>query len=262
MPAPVYGPCEVWEPITCVEWPTGSEAVSGYALEAATDILWRESGQQFGLCTRTVRPCRRDCFDGYGWWQWTGQGPLYWPQPALIRGNWYNLTCGGCAGSCSCTDVEEAMLPGPVYAITQVLLFGEVMPTGSYRVDNDQMLTRTDGGVWPYCQDMTQPDDGADAWAVTAQFGQPVPVSGRMAIGELAREIALACLGQECALPWNVTTAIRQGVTIELGDPTDIANRLYFVGLFIRSVNPNRYKSTARIFDPDGPEFRRTATAL
>lgn len=257
-----YGPCAVWDPIYCCTWPTGATvAVTGYALEAATEILWAESGRQFGLCERTIRPCRRDCFDRGGWYEWaSGVTTDMWPRPYLYQGNWFNLTCGSCPGSCSCVGLEEAVLPGPVYAVTQVLLNGSIMASGSYRVDEDRILVRTDGGMWPFCQDMTQDDDGVDAWAVTAQFGVPVPVSGRQAVGELACEIARACLGQECRLPANVQTAARQGVTIEFGDPNDIAQRLYFVGLFIHAYNPRRYSIGPRVFDVDGPGYRRTNT--
>src|SRR5512139_2553508 len=220
---PVYGPCDVWDPIMCCVWPTGSTvAATGYALQSATEILWAESGRQFGLCERTIRPCRRDCFDraGAGWFEWSsGVGAWSWPRPWLYQGNWYNLTCGSCPGSCSCTGIEEAKLPGPVYAVTQVKLNGSVMSTGSYRIDEDQMLVRTDGGLWPFCQDMSAADTEDNTWSVTAQFGQPVPASGRQAVGELACEIARACAGEECRLPPGVKTAARQGVTIEFGDP-------------------------------------------
>lgn len=266
MLTPEYGPCDTWDPIYCCTFPTGSEEITGYALQAATEVLWAESGRVFGLCERTVRPCRRECNGGNwgagSWWQWTtGYGGV-WPQPWLYRGNWYNLTCsGGCGDTCSCVEVSEAILPGPVHAVTQVLLHGSVMSTGSYRVDNDQLLVRTDGGVWPWCQDMTQPNDGADAWAVTAQFGQPVPVIGQQAVGELACEITKACRGLECRLPPNVQTAARQGVTLQFSDPNDIAERLYFVGLFIKAYNPLRLRGRARAYDVDSPRWRRTDTA-
>jgi hypothetical protein len=152
-------------------------------------------------------------------------------------------------------------MPSSVYAVTQVLLHGSVLATGSYRIDNDRILVRTDGGAWPVCQDMSQPDDGDDAWAVTVQFGIPVPTIGRQALGELAVEIAKACLGQECRLPANITNLARQGVTIQFDDPNDVAQRLYFVALFMQSYNPHGYTGTAAVFDVDGPGYRFTNTA-
>lgn len=260
----MYGPCETWDPIVCVTWPTGSEAITGYALESATLALWSASGRIFGLCEHTIRPCRRDCFgDAAGWWQWT-PGEASWPASALIRGAWFNLTCGSCSDSCSCVGLEEALLPSPVAEIVSVKLNGETLATtGVYRVDDDIKLTRIDGGAWPTCQDMAAADDQDNTWSVTLRVGIEVPTLGRQAVGELAREIAAACLGTECRLPPGVAQLVRQGVTIDFGDSNmnDISERLYFSGMFINSVNPGRLQEFApEVFFVDGDPWRRTGT--
>lgn len=252
-----FGPCEPWTPIMCMNWPTGSEAVTGYAIESATFALWSASAGMYGLCTRTIRPCRRDCNDAFGsWWQWTPSGA--WPvQPMLYRGNWYNVVCGSCGDSCSCTGIQETILPGPVASVVAVRLDGVTLAaTGVYRLDNFDRLTRIDGGVWPTCQDMNAADTEVNTWAVDVQFGIPVPVLGQQAVGELAVEIAKACLGQECRLPQNATQIVRQGITLTIENPNDFVERLYFCGLFINAVNPNRQTDQPVVYDLDGPSPR------
>ncbi len=271
MTTPLYGPCAPWEPLACVALTGAAAAASGVALEAATETLWAASGRQFGLCERTVRPCREECFGaaGFGsWWEWSsGIGWGAWPRPYLFDGNWYNLACGACPGSCSCTVLEQTRLPGPVNRIVQVKLNGSIMASGSYRVDEDQVLVRTDGGRWPTCQDMAAEDDQPDTWSVTAEFGVPVPTLGAMAVGELMAEYAKACAGQDCRLPANVANLVKQGVSIEFNVDDPFYERLYFVKNFLDAYNPKspagqRLSMRPRVFDVDGNVARRNRTAL
>jgi hypothetical protein len=244
--------------------PAGSEAISGEALMAATEVLYNLSGQQFGLCELTVRPCRRDCdggpFNWGSWWEWGG----VWPRPLLYQGAWYNLTCGGCAGTCSCVALSEAWLPGPVNTVTMVMLNGSPMPSGSYRVDDFRKLVRTDGGMWPICQDLTQPDTAADTWSVTFTYGQDVPAVGKLAVAELACEIVSGCLGGACAFGRNATSVSRQGITIDFPTFTELLTAgmlgLRWTDMFVATYNPQRLKAPPLVFDVDGPSFRRVGT--
>jgi hypothetical protein len=254
--ATVTGPCGTWDPIWCCALPTGSAAVTGTALQAATEVLWQASGQRFGLCTVTLRPCKRACAPP-GWPQ-SSDGS--WPRPILSAGEWTNLTCAACLGGCSCTELQEALLPAPVYDVVEVKVDGSPLVTGSYRVDDDRILVRTDGGSWPSCQDLAAADTEPDTWSVTARFGEPVPVLGQQAVGELACEMARACLGEDCRLPANVASLVRQGVTIQFPEAQELAERGYFGGLFIQTYNPHRLAGRAQIYDVDGPTFRRTGT--
>ena len=259
-----YGPCAGWDdPTFCVALTGAAAAASGFALLAAAETLDMASGQQFGLCERTVRPCRRDCASTRTgmWFEWTGYAGELWPRPLLFNGQWFNLACGSCFGSCSCVGLEEAVLPGPVYGITQVLLHGSVMASGSYRVDEDRILVRTDGGMWPFCQDMSQPDDGADAWAVTAQFGTPVPELGKLALGELMAEYAKACAGVECRLPANAINLVRQGISLQFNPDSPWYENLFFVRNFLDTFNPDRRRGRAEAIDVEGPGYRRTNTS-
>jgi hypothetical protein len=197
------GPCAAWDPIWCCTLSAGAMAATGLALDAATEILYHLSGQRFGLCTFTLRPCRHECssdggWPGFGgWWQWGAE----YPRPLLFDGVWSNVTCGVCGDRCSCTGLSEAWLPGPIGTIITVKLDGTVLVSGSgYRVDDFRKLVRLGGGVWPVCQDMNLPDTEVGTWSVTLTIGESVPVL-RYAVGELACEIARGCAGETCVLP-------------------------------------------------------------
>jgi len=253
------GLCEPWPVIWCPNLPTGSEAVTGNALAAASEALWAATAQRFGLCTETIRPCRRDCGGSWpfadSWWEWMGGT---WPRPLLYDGAWYNITCGGCANGCSCGVLEEALLPGPVYEIIEVKVDGVPLPTTSYRLDNGRLLVRTDGGRWPACQDLAAEDTEVGTWSVTARFGEPVPILGQQAVGELACEMVRAMLGEDCRLPKNIQQLVRQGITISFPEDSELVSRLYFGGMFIRAFNPAGLVARPQVYDVDGPMFRRT----
>lgn len=260
------GPCSPWDPTWCCDLSTATVAFTGTALQAATEILYNLSGQQFGLCEFTFRPCRHDCygnswpFDSGNWWQWGG----YYPRPVLFDGAWFNLTCGSCSGTCSCGPLEEAWLPGPVNTITQVLLNGSPMASGSYRVDDFRKLVRTDGLRWPVCQDLSAPDTADNTWSVTAVLGQAVPAIGSLAVGELACEIIKACTGQACAIPKNATSVSRQGITIDFPTFSELLQNgslgLRWSDLFVATYNPRRLQARPQVFDVDGSSYRRAGT--
>lgn len=269
------GPCSGWTPIwgSCVL--TGiSPTVTGAAVQAASEILWGLSGRQFGLCTLTIRPCRRECsgimWGGYNdglvfgsYWQYGT-----YPRPLYFNGVWHNLVCGnGCAdGTCSCSYISETILPEPVTAITQVKVDGAVLPSTSYRVDDYRKLVRIDGGEWPLCNDLTKDDTHVGTWSVTVQFGQTVPVIGQLALGELACQFAHIINGNEdCELPSPVQSLVRQGVTMNFLDPNKVFPDgkvgLYLSDLFLGTYNPAGLVARSEVYDIDGTNYRITGTA-
>lgn len=262
------GPCAAWDPIWCCTLSAGALAATGLALDAATEVLYHLSGQRFGLCTFTLRPCRHECaadggWPGFGgWWEW---GAVPYPRPLLFDGVWSNVTCGVCGDRCSCTGLSEAWLPGPIGTIIQVKLDGTVLVSGSdYRVDDFRKLIRLGGGVWPVCQDMNLADTEVGTWSVTLTIGETVPVIGRYAVGELACEIARGCAGETCVLPANATQITRQGISIDFPTFSELlANGslgLRWSDLFVATYNPQRLRARPRVFDVDGPAFRRVGT--
>lgn len=262
------GPCDPWPVRWVCDVSAESPSATGIAVASATRILWALTGRQFGTCTTTIRPCRSDCYDswpyaGYDLWSApTTYGYGYLDFTGLY---WYPLGCGGCSsGGCSCSVVSEARLPDAVSSIIQVKVDGSPLVTGAYRVDDNRLLVRTDGGQWPRCNDLSKNDTQVGTWSVTAAYGQEVPEPGQLAVGELACEILKAMRGEDCRLPAGVTQLVRQGVTISVPDFGDILMHgrtgLYLCDMFIMSENPKHLRQRARVYNVNAPTHRRAGT--
>jgi len=260
--SPSEGPC-AWPIDTscCPDWDTYTPELQASATAWATDILWPLSGRRFGPCEITVRPCGSTCNFAGGW--------MTWPVAldggnAAAAGGWFPFVdqtgvwrnCG-CAGVCSCSARCEVFLPGPVAGITEVMIDGIVIPAESYRVDNQELLVRTDGECWPECQDMNldaDPVTGIDTFSVTYSRGTPVPVSGQIAAGILACDFAKTCL-TGCKLPGNLSSLSRQGIEVTAIDPTDLLEDgltgIAQVDTWLRAVNPYKLRERSRLYSPD-----------
>lgn len=261
------GPCEVWP----IRWPArcdlsaATPEITGIAAQMASEVLYQLSGQRFSECPTTLRPCREECYGtGWpGWSQWWQWGT--YPQPYWFNGQWFNMGCGQCGTSCSCTAISETMLPGPVTSIVEVKVDGVVLVNGvDYRVDDYRKLVRL-GDVWPWCNDLNQPDTAVGTWSVAVVFGEPVPVLGQLAAGELACYFLSILLGADCELPPGVTDITRQGISMSLAEATtDLLNffqRFPIAYLFLKTYNPNNLQVRAKAYDLDGPDFRVVGTA-
>lgn len=261
---PGFGPCSTWPAQIACDIPIDAFPITGFALDMATDLLWGLTGMRFGVCSVTLRPCRRDCYSLFpaDWGLWP-QGGSY-PQPALIGGRWFNLVCGNCSGDCSCSAVSEFVLPANVHQITDITIDGSPLVTGSYRLDNNRIVVRTDGEDWPRCNDLSVDDGGPGTWTVTAEFGELVPNGAALAMGQLFCEIIRAGLGGDCNLPPGVTQLIRQGVTIQYPDIGELFSQgrtgLYLVDMFVNTWNPYGLRQRSRTYNVDRPTVRRTNT--
>jgi hypothetical protein len=259
-----FGPCDPW-PVRWICDPDGTDlTVVNQAIQFATEVVWALSGRQFGLCTITLRPCRRDCFDSAWTASWSEWSSLTWPQPALVGGQWFNLVCGGCGDTCTCTRLSEALLPAPVHDVVEVRVDGSPLATGAYRLDDNRKLVRTDGGEWPRCNDLNLADSATGTWSVTARFGQDVPEGGAWAVGELACQLIAARNGDDCQLPRQVTQLVRQGVTLRFDNLVELLKEgltgLYLVDLFIRTVNPRGLTRRSQTYNVDRESTRRANT--
>ncbi|MER5966339.1 hypothetical protein [Streptomyces sp. NPDC002057] len=66
----------------------------------------------------------------------------------LPDGLWHNASVCGCTSGCSCGQLCEVALPGPVYDVTSLDVNGAVLVPEAYRVDAPGRLVRTDGERW------------------------------------------------------------------------------------------------------------------
>jgi hypothetical protein len=259
-----FGPCVDWPVYWTCDISAYAPELTGYAVSMATRVLWSMSGRQFGTCTTTLRPCRRECYDSWpwGWNQWGGD-TNFTSSPYGDWRYWFPMSCGQCSGPCGCGSLSEVVLPSPVSEIVSVKLDG-VAVTGIYRVDNNRFLVRTDGGVWPSCNDLSKNDTEIGTWSVTATYGQNVPDAARLAMGELACEILRAGAGQECKLPAGIRSVVRQGVQIEYININDLLEKgktgLRLVDLFLAAENPDGLKQRGRTYNVDRALHRRAGT--
>src|SRR5690606_20557831 len=146
-----------WEPLGC-------ESCSAYAdldplvraeVDAwAVDRLWEWTHQRFGPCEELVRPCRKTCTDASSYGGGTG------------------LLCGKCGDSCSCRDVQQIVLPGPINDLIEILIDGEEVDLSAFRVDDWHVLVRQDGGSFPPCQDLGKPAGEEGTWQIRYLLGE------------------------------------------------------------------------------------------
>lgn len=258
------GPCEPWpwEP-SCCRLPDDldQEVIDRWRM-VATRWLWLLSGRRWGpTCPLTIRPCRRSCLDEAPVTaQWHGAGP--WVPYLDSGGAWRNASICGCSsGDCSCGELCEVELDAPVHDIVSVQVDGETLIPEAYRVDAPARLVRTDGECWPTCQDMAAPDGADGTFSVTYRAGLPLDEFAIAAVSELACHLIAACLPPgtkgctDCQLPSNARRVVRQGVTVEMADPTAILAEgrtgLTTTDAWLAAVNPGRLPQAPRVYSPD-----------
>ena len=259
-PAPAT-PCG-WDlqfPCSAAEWASYPAAVQTNAAEAGAFLVWAGTGRRFGLCPRVIRPCgskhpASDQIIGY-WWSSGSWFPYLWD------GVWRNCW-SGCGGICSCAPASQVWLGAPTHSITEVLIDGSPLASGSYRVDSGLWLVRTDGQLWPEAQDMSINPPAANTFQVSTLVGTPVPPILLAAAGELALEWAKSCTGQACRLPTRMTSVTRQGISVN-AVPLDTLLQSGLTGLdsvdrLMGAFNPGRLPARPRVMSPDAQDSRIT----
>lgn len=115
--------------------------------------------------------------------------------------------------SCSCGGPAKARLdlgPVPVWGAF-VTVEGENVPI---TIEDWRWLVRQDDNPWPSCL--------VEEWTVEYTYGWPVPTSIRMATARLACEYAKQCQGLPCGLDPRTTSYTREGLTVQIADPSDL----------------------------------------
>lgn len=244
--SPVCAPWEI-DDLACCDLPDGtSEELIARWQAVASEVLWVGSGRRWGTCPVTVRPCLRRCGGGSG-------------LPVPYRdadGAWRNLSACGCHDDCSCVELSEVVLEGPVASVTEVSVDGAILGEDAYRLDkvgSGWRLLRTDGGRWPSCQDMTLDCDQFGSFCVTYEQGIELDVLAIAAVSELTCELVKACIPgcKTCRLPKNVQSLTRRGVTITFDDSVSWLKQLPMVNAFLSATNPEGLTSASSVWSPD-----------
>jgi len=239
------------------------------AAEAASELLFMYSMRQFpGICERTVRPCRTNCFCP---WQVLSRGHIVWNWNYAWAGYGYGAwTCN--SDCCGCRPLSRVLLGGYVQEVTEVVINGVIIDPDTYRVDSRKWLTRVrpsagdDPARWPGCQNLDLPETEEGTWAVTYTYGKDVPASGINAAIALACEIYKQCTNQKCALPANTTRVLRQGIAVEKpafiswgfekggrSIPRGWKTGIPAVDVFLNAVNPTGLVRVPVVWSPSTP---------
>ncbi len=215
-----------------------AEAVQTSAIE----WLWDATFRRYGNCPVTILPCKRTC-SGYGSW------PAWLPY--RTAGGWTNVDCGRCGNDCSCSSVDQIILP-TIGTVLGVESNGIPLPSTSWRLDNHRLLVRIDGGEWATCQDLSYEE--TPTLAVIYVPGLEVPSMGRLAAGTLICQLARRYCGAKCDLPANTSSVSRQGVTIAIDPQAETG--LWVVDQWVEIAN----RATPRVYSPDVPILRTAET--
>lgn len=186
--------------------------------------------------------------------------------PYTVGGRWYNATTCGCGPSCSCGELCQVYLNGPVAGIESVQIDGVNLEPESYRLDAPTWLVREDGECWPFCQDLGAELGEEGTFGVTYLQGIQPEAGAIAAVSALTYELVRACIPDcDCKLPQRVTQIARQGVAAQFIDKQAFFDNgrtgLYVVDLWLNSVNPNNLPSQMRVISPDHRPPRRTTQA-
>lgn len=254
-------PCS-WD-VSCEVCPDLAEAEDSQrnsALWLASTYLWAATGRRYGTCPVTIRPSQQRLAEPAGYQAFPiipgGQEGLGLAAgPFLFAGRWFNA---GCATACCGRSACAVVLRGPVAAVDEVRVDGEVVPASAYRVDvtsGSWLLVRVDGECWPACQNWQVSGDGDGSFEVTYDLGKPLPEALMVATALLACEYLKFLQAGTCKLPSRMTRLSRQGIEVEVEPPSagDGKTGLAQVDAVIWALNPGRRQAPAVVLSPDLP---------
>lgn len=241
------GPCEPFATLADVQGlcPDVTQAQYDVFAMAASRTMYARTGRQYGLCrVRDLRPCakRLVCGPADSWGPWVGLWRQWW-QPA-----WGVCGCA-CSTSCTCAPAEEVDLGVIVHEVHRVIVDGDELASTAWHLDERRYLVRTDGDAWPYSQDMAALS-GTGVFSVDMTYGIAPPRNVVLGTASLICELVKAKLGQDCALPENVRSQVRQGVATEYVPLSTIIGSgltgVYLADLAIAEENPAKIMRSAR----------------
>jgi hypothetical protein len=238
-PAPVPAG---WAPNTDLygdQWSALPEEIQIESVQQAVRLLWALTGRQLGTRVIKMAPYVPWPRQGYfGGLATRGYNPL-----STVAGGVY---VGGFGGACGA--FQAFRLPGRPVQVLHVWVDGAELDAGSWTLDPDGTLVRTDGGVWRYAQNVWQP-----TWIVEYVEGSVVDAAGNAAVGRLALEIGKALVSDPaCRLNPRTRDLVRGNTSISLADPNDDKNAgltgIAPVDRWVRAVNPGRQPEMAGLY--------------
>lgn len=257
------GPCDPWPVDLCCDVEDRDPAEVERWTRVASTILFHLSGMRYGPCPVTVRPCGRSCLESAGpisFQAVSGASTGGWVPYIGADGVWRNASLCGCKSSCSCGELSEIYLPGPVYDVLEVNDGGTILAPGlEYRVDAPGRLVRLGGQRWPTCQEMAEPEGAPGTLTVTYRWGLPLDDAAIAAVSALVCHLLRGCSGSGgpcgCRANPRATKITRQGVDIERQDLTLLyaegLTGITEVDMWLMSVNPGRLRQASRVYSPD-----------
>lgn len=233
---PGYSGCDYPIDPACLRetWDKYESEVQQRAVSLASATLYRLTGYRVGGCPVTVRPNPSSglCAIPAGYSRFAEWEPINW------SGTWSNYVCG------PWEDPRIISLPAPVGRIDAVKVDGTVLAPTDYAILDDHAVVWIGDGEqpWPCTQDVLVPDTEPGTFSVTYLNSYPPDALAAYAAGLLAMEYASACSGTgKCALPANVRSIVRQGVSYEIpaGSFPEGKTGIRAIDQFIETWNPD-----------------------
>lgn len=237
-----------------ITWPAGTEPEDPnikrlcelYASACMTALtLHRVGGNPV-----TIMPASRERLDGhYIWWETL---PDAYPVGQFYPGSFFP-SAQDLQTPHTIREVQAIDLPGPVGAVTSVLIDGAALAPENYRVEDGRYLVRIDGQPWP--------ENTGDNFVVTYLNSYPVDEMGAHAAGVMAYEWfkAITRSKDKCRLPSNATNVSRQGITIEVATgmfPEGVTG-MPEIDVYLMLFNPHGLRVMPRVYSPDLPRHRQ-----
>ena len=236
------GPCDlVATGECCPGWDSATPEQQARASALEAQFIYFASGQQYGQCPTTVRPCGDDCNEYSTYW-----GPSEassWTPMLTAQGTWINCRSGSCScNPCNCCHICAINLEWPATGIEEVKIDGLVVDESEYFIYDDRKLVRREG-CFPKCQNLQADSDAPGTFEVTYLHGFPLDVAGQAVLDTLACEFLKACLGVACGLPTRWRSISREGISIDQIDNFETLSQgrvgIFEVDQWLATVNPS-----------------------
>lgn len=217
--------CTPWP----IRWPCEVAGVDpellALAQGAAESTLWGLSGRRIGVCTFTESYTPRP-----------GNG-CFIPDRAL----WENQ---GRGRNCCRILLDH----GPIVSVTSVSELGVEVLAEDYGFSGRYL--RRIGGCWGAVDDCAE-----FGLSVTYAAGISFPDGTALAMGEVACEFLAGFQNRACKLPSRAVSVARQGVTVQLADPSEFVTNgklgLPIADAWIGVQNPTNLRQASSVRSPD-----------